>query len=212
MYNRSVTKFFQTNPTLPHLWNACDAVLQFKFRIMHVAGSEKTEADFQSRRELTSKKRSNQLKLRTDILTSPVEVNLKSTDIVDEEDLFLLRDEEEEPEHEFFARKALIRRRAIEEKEQELSTKVTDVKKVRFYSAVYSFRAIEERIEQDAYPLISDVTTRHCYLPTITLTDKGSQFRSEGVNHIPKTLDIRISHATTKHTQTIGLLERMHAP
>ena len=53
---------------------------------------------------------------------------------------------------------------------------------------------------------IIDVMTRHCYLPTVILTDKGSQFRSEVINQIAQTLDIRISHA-----QTIGILERTHA-
>ena len=56
-----------------------------------------------------------------------------------------------------------------------------------------------------------DVMTRHCYLPTVILTDKGSQFRSEVINQIAQTLDIRISHASTKHAQTIGILERTHA-
>ena len=53
--------------------------------------------------------------------------------------------------------------------------------------------------------------TRHCYLPTVILTDKGSQFRSEVVNQIAQMLDIRINHASTKHAQTIGILERTHA-
>ena len=53
--------------------------------------------------------------------------------------------------------------------------------------------------------------TRHCYLPTVILTDKGSQFRSEVVNQIAQTLNTRMSHATTKHAQTIGILERNHA-
>ena len=58
---------------------------------------------------------------------------------------------------------------------------------------------------------IIDVMTRHCYLPTVILTDEGSQFRSEVVNQIAQTLDIRINHASTKHAQTIGILERTHA-
>ena len=49
--NRSVTRFSQTKTTAPALWNACDYVLQFKFRIMHVAGSQNTAADFLSRLE-----------------------------------------------------------------------------------------------------------------------------------------------------------------
>ena len=56
-----------------------------------------------------------------------------------------------------------------------------------------------------------DVMTRHCYLPTVIIADKGSQFRSEVFNQIAQTLDIWISHASTKHAQTIGILERKHA-
>ena len=58
---------------------------------------------------------------------------------------------------------------------------------------------------------IIDVMTRHCYLSTVILTDKGSQFRSEVIRQLPQTLDIQISHASTKHAQTIGILERTHA-
>ena len=58
---------------------------------------------------------------------------------------------------------------------------------------------------------IIDVMTRHCYLPTVIQSDKGLHFRSEVINQIPKTLDIRISHASTKHAQTIAILERTQA-
>ena len=58
---------------------------------------------------------------------------------------------------------------------------------------------------------IVDVMTRHAYLPTLILSDKGSQFRSEVVTEIAQILEIQISHASTKHAQTIGILERTHA-
>ena len=58
---------------------------------------------------------------------------------------------------------------------------------------------------------IVDVMTRHAYLPTLFLSDKGSQFRSEVVAEIMQILEIQISHASTKHAQTIGTLERTHA-
>ena len=45
---------------------------------------------------------------------------------------------------------------------------------------------------------IVDVMTRHCYLQTVILTDKESQFRSDVLNQIAQTLDIPISHASTK--------------
>ena len=397
--NRSVTRFFQTKTTPPALWNACDYVLQFKFRIMHVAGSQNTAADFLSRLELTPKEKV-QLKLRDDIITAPIEVNLQSTDVADEEQLFFLPDEEEETEQETFARKALSKQRAVDEKEQQnLSTEITEVVHIPLKKAVYAFGAIKENArtgnEQDADPILKalklrllheeydkhllkteprgrnllrhgeriivkdgvlmrkyygeddtithhqillpkhivpellstphgktnkhpvitkmiqesrtkyyypglarkirawvincpdciankridtrqirpkmlsnteftfgpedclevdilpnlpssngyrhiitvmdvfsrylfayptqdmtartvgrciiDVMPRHCYLPTIILTDKRSQFRSDVVNQIAQTLDIRISHASTKHAQTIGILERTHA-
>ena len=58
---------------------------------------------------------------------------------------------------------------------------------------------------------IIDVMTRHCYLPTVILTDKRSQFPSEIANQIVQMVDLRISHASTKCAQTIGTLERTHA-
>ena len=58
---------------------------------------------------------------------------------------------------------------------------------------------------------IVDVMTRHANLPTLILSDKGSQFRSEVVAGIRQTLEIQISHASTKHAQTIRILERTHA-
>ena len=71
--NKSVTRFFQTKAIPPALWNACDYVLQFNFKIAHIAGSVNTAADFLSRLELkvTEKIR---LKIREDIHTTPIEV------------------------------------------------------------------------------------------------------------------------------------------
>ena len=54
---------------------------------MHVAGSQNTAADFLSCLELTPIEKV-QLKLRDDIITAPIEVNLQSTNVADEEQLF----------------------------------------------------------------------------------------------------------------------------
>ena len=161
--NRSVTRFFQTKTIPPALWDACDYVLQFKFRVMHVAGSQNTAADFLSRLELTPKEKV-QLKLRDDILTSPVEVNLQSSDVADEEQLFFLPDDEEESEQEIFARKALSKQRAINENEKDISPKVSEVTKIPLNSTVYTFEAIKEsariRNEQDADPILKALKLR----------------------------------------------------
>ena len=53
--------------------------------------------------------------------------------------------------------------------------------------------------------------TRHTYLPTTRITDKGTAFTSRVVEEVAKILGIRIKCATTKHPQTIGKLERTHA-
>ena len=58
---------------------------------------------------------------------------------------------------------------------------------------------------------IVDVMTGHAYLPTLILSDKGSQCRSEVGAEITRILEIQINHASTKHAQRIGILERTHA-
>ena len=97
--NKSVTRFFQTKAVPPTLWNACDYVLQFNFRIAHVAGSMNTAADFLSRLEfkVTEKIR---LKIREDIKTIPIEVHTSSSDVADEEQFFFTPQDNEEAETE----------------------------------------------------------------------------------------------------------------
>ena len=89
---------------------------------MNVACSQNTAADFLSRLEITSKEKV-QLKLRDDILTSPIEVNLQSSGVADEEQLFFLPDEDEESEQETIARKAQSKQRAQEEHEKNYQQK-----------------------------------------------------------------------------------------
>ena len=50
--SKSVTRFFRTKAIPPALWNACDYVLQFNFKIARIAGSVNTAADFLSGLEL----------------------------------------------------------------------------------------------------------------------------------------------------------------
>ena len=73
-----------------------------------------------------------------------------------------------------------------------------------------------------AYPLIEatatnvakvtiDTMTKHSYLPTTLITDKGSAFTSTIIAEITQILGITLKCATTKHPHTIGKLERTHA-
>ena len=59
--------------------------------------------------------------------------------------------------------------------------------------------------------VIIDIMTKHTYLPTTLITDKGSAFTSIIVAEITRILGITLKCATTKHPQTIGKLERTHA-
>ena len=54
---KSVTRFFQTKPMPPSLWNACNYVLQLNFKIAHNAGSVNTAAGFLSRVQLKKSRR-----------------------------------------------------------------------------------------------------------------------------------------------------------
>ena len=59
--------------------------------------------------------------------------------------------------------------------------------------------------------VIKDIMTRHAYLPTVIITDKGSVFVSQVIHDVAENLGINLKLATTKHAQTIGVLEWAHA-
>ena len=85
--NKSVTRVFQTKAIPPALWNTCDYVLQFNFKIAHIAGSVNNAADFLSRLEYKVTEMIR-LKIREDIHTTPIEVTTSSSDVADEEQFF----------------------------------------------------------------------------------------------------------------------------
>ena len=53
--------------------------------------------------------------------------------------------------------------------------------------------------------------TKHAYLPTTLISDKGTAFMSQVIKDVAGVLGITLKHATTKHAQSIGLLEQSHA-
>ena len=78
--SKSVTRFFQTKMIPPPLWNACDLVLQISFTIAHIPGKKNTAKIFLSRLELDPNEKII-LKIREDIPTKVIEVNIESTGI-----------------------------------------------------------------------------------------------------------------------------------
>ena len=55
--------------------------------------------------------------------------------------------------------------------------------------------------------VIYNIMTKHAYLPTTLISDKGTAFVSHVNNEVAGVLGITLKHATTRHAQTIGLLE-----
>ena len=58
---------------------------------------------------------------------------------------------------------------------------------------------------------IINIMTKHVYLPTTLISNKGKSFMSHVIEEVAGVLGITIKHATTMHAHTIALLERSHA-
>ena len=101
--NKSVTRFFQTKIIPPPLWNACDFVIQFNFTIAHIPGKNNTAADYLSRMEMDPTEKLV-LKIRADVETQPIEVNVQSAGVSEEEQVFFT-EEDNETEEQIWERK-----------------------------------------------------------------------------------------------------------
>ena len=140
--NKSLTRFFQTKAIPPALWNACDYVLQFNFKIAHIAGSVNTAADFLSRLELKVTEKIP-LKNREDIQTTPIEVTTSSSDFADEEQIFFTHaDDGKESEEKTLERKEQSRQNAKQwaanEESPDLKTSVKEFTKIDGNTTSYS--------------------------------------------------------------------------
>ena len=123
--NRSVPRFFQTKMIPPALWNACDYVLQYNFVIAHVAGSMNTAADFLSRTEVDPTERL-EMTIRNDINTKAIEVNIQSSGIVEEEQIYILPDDEFD-ENKLWEEKQNVRNQAQTETHNEPENDVSEL-------------------------------------------------------------------------------------
>ena len=59
--------------------------------------------------------------------------------------------------------------------------------------------------------VIINIMTKHAHLPTTLISDKRTAFTTHVIKEVAGVLGITLKHATTRHAQTIGLLERSHA-
>ena len=107
--SKSVTRFFQLKIIPPPLWNACDFVSHFNFTNAHIPGKMNTAADFLFRLEIDPNEKVI-LKIREDIPTKPIEVNIESTGIAQEETVFFdPTDQQDTTENELWKRKDEVR-------------------------------------------------------------------------------------------------------
>ena len=107
--SKSVTRFFQTKMIPPPLWNACDFVLQFDFTIAHIPGKMNTAADFSSRLEFDPNEKIIS-KIREDIATKPIKLNIECTGIAEEEPVFFdTTDQQETRKKELWKHKEEVR-------------------------------------------------------------------------------------------------------
>ena len=103
--SKSGTRFFQTKMIPLPLWNPYDFALQFNFTIAHIPGKMNTAGDFSSRLEMHPNEK-RILEIREDIPTKPIEVNIESTGIAQEETVFFdPTDPQETTEKELWKRK-----------------------------------------------------------------------------------------------------------
>ena len=58
---------------------------------------------------------------------------------------------------------------------------------------------------------LASIMFNHSYIPKKMISDLGTQFVSELFSELIKLLEIKITHASLKHPQTIGVVERSHA-
>ena len=156
--NKSVTRFFQTKAIPPSLWNACDYVLQFNFKIAHIAGLVNTAADFFSRLEIKVTERIR-LKMREDVQTTAIEVTTSSSDVADEEQFFFTQTaDQNETDEQIIQRKEQSREKTAEwvvnREPSSLKPSVKEFTKIDGNTTSYSLYGIKAnariRVKQDA--------------------------------------------------------------
>ena len=112
----------------PALWNACDYVLKFNFKIAHIAGSVNTASDFLSRLEL----------------------KVTSSDVADEEHFFFIQaDKNDESEEQNIEPKEQSRQNAkqwvADEKPSSLRTSVEEFTKFDWNTTSYAMNGIRAK-------------------------------------------------------------------
>ena len=145
--NKAVTKFFQMKIVPPALWNACEYVIQFNFVIAHIPGAQNTSADYLSRPEADPKDKLV-LKIREDVQTLPIEINVQSAGVSQEEQIFYTNDDDETEEQNWARKEAIRKNPAINEPTVIVQTLFTNLVKQQHYIQVRLRKTNQIIIEQ----------------------------------------------------------------
>ena len=185
--NKSVTRFFQTKAIPPSLWNACDYVLQFNYKIAHIAGSVNTAADFLSRLELKVMER-----IKEDVQITPIEITTSSSDVADEEQFFFTQtDDKNETEKQILRRKEQSREKAAErvvnQEPSSLKPSIKEFTKIDGNTTSYSLHGIKAnariRVEQDADLVLKNLKLKMLGQPyDVVLLTTDSRFKHYKAN------------------------------
>ena len=133
-------------------------MLQFNFKIAHIAGSVSKAADFVSRLEIKLTERIR-LKIREDVQTTPIEVTTSSSDFADEEQFFFTHtDDQDETEEQILQRKEKSREKAAEwvvnQEPSSMKPSIKEFTKIDGNTTAYSLHGIKANsripVEQDA--------------------------------------------------------------
>ena len=133
-------------------------MVQFNFKIAHVAGSINTAADFLSRLEPKVTEKIH-LKIWEDVQTTPIEVSTSSSDVADEEQSFVTQTNgQDETEEQILQRTDQSQKNAAEwlvsHEPSSMKPNIKDFTKIDGNTTSYSIHGIKAiaqiRVEQDA--------------------------------------------------------------
>ena len=94
-------------------------MLQFHFKIAHVPGRMNKAADFLSRLDISPKEKFL-LQIREDIQTTPIQVNVQSSDIHEEHQFYFLPEDDSETDENIWERKQRARKKIYNPQEQQI--------------------------------------------------------------------------------------------
>ena len=79
-----------------------------------------------------------------------------------------------------------------------------------FSRHIFAKPTSNQDVQTNAKVLIN-ILTKHAYLPTTLISDKGTAFKSRVNRKVAGVLGITLKQVTTKHARTVRLLEQSQA-